>query len=153
MTMSQSYKNCLRLLPFSSTDNISSNSNIAPSASDILKCLSNNQAICLPLRSLPCFSRSSVSRTLICLANSPVVAREKASEILRLKVSCSPSFSSSSRGERTLKIFFLVLKKFFILVYSGPPNHTVRKVWAPLGPQTILCVRFRRLWVPKPYCA
>ena len=31
------------------------------------------------------------------------------------------------------------------------PNYTMRNVWRPVGPQTILFVTFGGLWVPKPY--
>ena len=36
---------------------------------------------------------------------------------------------------------------------SESPNHTVRKIWALVGLQTMLCVRFGRLWVSKLYFA
>ena len=39
------------------------------------------------------------------------------------------------------------------LLWIALPHHIVRKAWALLGRQTILCVRFGRLWVARPYCA
>ena len=36
------------------------------------------------------------------------------------------------------------------LEWIGMKSHSVRKVWAPLGLQTILCVEFGRLSVSKP---
>ena len=36
---------------------------------------------------------------------------------------------------------------------SGSQNHSACKVWAPLVPKTIQCVRLGRIWVHKAYCA